>query len=215
MRKSQIETNTGHKVFVIDCREDLTGIHNQIRNLVSHINKLYTKQNEKGTFKPWRPDNEYNPIYWKEKGIISTTDEISFHTIDDICLLFGADSRKTKRGFLRKGGIYHPVFSKLLLWWPSERKRSGWQNNFDEINSTITETHSDHDKKIQHYLKHSNENYTRIVFFHYKDILGLTNYKFVGIYTNDKEKSNENIGTVWKKYGETINLKTGEISNKI
>ena len=86
MRKSQIETNTGHKVFVIDCREDLTGIHSQIHNLVSHINKLYTKQNEKGTFKPWRPDNEYNPIYWKEKGIISTTDEISFHTIDDICL---------------------------------------------------------------------------------------------------------------------------------
>jgi len=52
------------------------------------------------------------------------------------------------------------------------------------------------------------------VFFHYKDILGLTNYKFVGIFTNDKEKSNENIGTVWTRIGERMNLETGQISNE-
>lgn len=214
LRQTQIETNTGHKVFVIDCRENLEGIHKQIDRLVAEINETVKIQKEQGTFKPWRPENEHNPDYWKQKGIISITDEISFHTIEDICLLFGADPKKTKRGFLRKGGIGHPDFPELLLWWPSERPRSGWQNNFDEINATITETHSDSDKKVQHYRDHSKGNHTRVVFFYYKDILGLTNYKFVGIFTNDKEKSNENIGTVWTRIGERMNLETGQISNE-
>lgn len=214
LRQSEIETNTGHKVYVIDCRENLEGIHKQIDKLICDIKEAVHKQKEHGIFKPWKPENEYNPIYWKQKGIISTKDEISLHTIEDICLLFGADPKKTKRGFLRKGGIIHPNFPEILLWWPSESRRSGWQNNFNEINATITETHSDTKKKIQHYKEYSNGNHTRVVFFHYKDILGMTNYKFVGIYTNDKDKSNEDIGTVWTKTGDQFNLKTGQISNE-
>lgn len=214
LRQSQIETNTGHKIFVIDCRENLEYIHKQIDHLIAEINKSVSQQKEKGTFKPWRPENEHNPNYWKEKRLISITDEISFHTIEDICLLFGADPKKTKRGFLRKGGIEHPDFPELFLWWPSESPRSGWQNHFDEIRSTITETHTNSEKKIQHYRDHLNYNQTRVVFFHYKDILGLTNYKFVGIFNNDKEKSNENIGTVWTRIGERMNLETGQVSNE-
>lgn len=211
-RLGEIEINTGHKVFIIDCRENLEGLHKQIENLVSLINSEVKQQKQKGTFKPWRPENEYNPDFWKQKGEISISDEISFRTIEHICLLFGADHNKTKRGFLRKGGISHPVFPKLNLWWPSERPRSGWQNNFDEINATITETHSDMDMKINHYRNHLNEIHTRVVFFHYKDILGFTNYKFIGIFANDKSKSNENIGTVWTRIGERLNLETGEFS---
>ncbi|MBK7589295.1 MAG: hypothetical protein IPI22_13675 [Bacteroidetes bacterium] len=48
------------------------------------------------------------------------------------------------------------------------------------------------------------------MFLHYKDILGLTNYKYVGVFTNDKEKSNLEIGTVWKRIGDKLNLVTGE-----
>ena len=212
LRQKEIETNTGHKVFPIDCRQDLVGIHNQIDELVSEINSAVNYQNEEGIFKPWRPENEHNPYYWKDKGEIAISDEISFHTIEDICLLFGADHTKTKRGFLRKGGIEHPDFPNLVLWWPSERPRSGWQNQYDEINGKITETHSDKDKKTQHYHDHVNGIHTRVVFFHHKDILGLTNYKYVGVFTNDREKSNAEIGTVWTRIGERLNLNSGEFS---
>ncbi|MGY8923636.1 MAG: AbaSI family restriction endonuclease [Flavobacteriales bacterium] len=213
-RQNEIENKTGHKVFVIDCRKKLEGIHNQIAQLVSEINSSVHQQKQDGTFKPWKPENEHNPNFWKTKGNIALTDEVSFHTIEDICLLFNADASKTKRGFLRKGGIQHPINQKLLIWWPSERKRSGWVNSFDEINGTIIETHSDYQKRIDHYNYHSKDIHTRIVFYHYKDILGLTNYKFVGVYTNDIEKSNEEIGTVWTRVGEILNLETTEYRQK-
>jgi hypothetical protein len=126
----------------------------------------------------------------------------------DICRLFNADPNKTKRGFLRKGGIQHPLKPEIFIWWPSEYSRSGWVNHYDEIEGIITETHSDDKKKIEHYNYHSQGLLTRIVFYHYKDILGFRNYKFVGVFTNDKTKSNENIGTVWVRVGRVINLET-------
>ncbi|NHB70320.1 AbaSI family restriction endonuclease [Perlabentimonas gracilis] len=209
-RRKEIETNTGHSVFVIDCSLELKEIHSQIDELVSLIKKSVNEKVAKGTFKPWCPEKEHNPIYWKEKGIITISDEVSFHTIEDICLLFDADHRKTIRGFLRKGGIQNPKRNDLFIWWPSERQRSGWINTYDEINGTITETHSDTKKKVDHFNWHTQGSHYRIVFFHYKDILGLTNYKYVGVFTNDKELSNAEIGTVWTRIGETINIMDAE-----
>jgi len=213
-RIKEIESNTGQRVFVIDCRDDLKGIHNQINKIISEINAKVNNQIQQGTFEPWNPENEHDPNFWKTKGHISISDEVSFHRIEDICLLFGADHAKTKMGFLRKGGIQHPIHTNLFLWWPSEKPRSGWQNKYNEFNGTIIETHSDKEKKVKHYNNYSQETHTRVVFFHYKDILGLTNYKYVGVFTNDIEKSNAKIGTVWSRIGETINLGTGEFSVK-
>ncbi len=209
-RQQEVEINTGHQVIVIDCRQDIIGIHSQVKELVMKINSDVNQLITKGTFKPWRPENEHNPRYWKSKGIISITDEVLLNTIEDICLLFEADYQKTKRGFLRKGGISNPKNANQIIWWPSERPRSGWLNNFDEIDGTITETHSDPKKKSEHYYYHAKEIHIRIVFYHYTDILGLTNYKYVGIFMNDKEKSNPEIGTIWKRIGDEFNIETNE-----
>lgn len=207
-RKLEIEQNTGHKVFTIDCRESIEGIHSQIDKVISEINERVKQQRVSESFKAWNPDNEHNPEYWKSKKSISISDEISFYTIEEICQLFDADPNKTKRGFLRKGGIQHPLKPGIFIWWPSEYSRSGWINHYDEVEGTITETHSDAKKKIDHYNYHAQGLHTRIVFYHYKDVLGFRNYKFVGVFTNDKTKSNENIGTVWLRVGRVINLET-------
>lgn len=212
-RQEEIQKNTGHQVFVIDCRKDIFGIHSQIDELVSKINSEIKNQIIKKTFKPWKPENEHNPIFWKDKGFINISDEVSFFTIENICLLFDADYQKTKRGFLRKGAIVNPRNTNQVIWWPSKRPRSGWLNDFDEIEGTITETHSDEKKKSEHYHFHSQGEYIRICFFHYTDILGLTNYKYIGVFTNDKEKSNSELGTVWKRIGDNLNLSTTEISD--
>lgn len=212
-RQKEIEIKTGHQVFVVDCRQDIIGIHSQVDELVTKINSEVKRKVSNGTFKPWKPENEHNPNYWKEKGFISVSDEVSFYTIEDICLLFDADYQKTKRGFLRKGAIANPKNSNQLIWWPSERLRSGWLNNFDEINGTITETHSDSKKKSDHYFYHDQGTYFRICFFHYTDVLGLTNYKYVGVFTNDKEQSNPEIGTVWRRIADKLNLETGNFTD--
>ena len=211
-RQKEIEINTGHQVFVIDCRQDIIGIHSQIDRLVSKINSEVKEQITKEIFKPWKPENEHNPNYWKDNGSISISDEVSFFTIEDTCLLFDADYQKTKRGFLRKGAIANPKNNSQIIWWPSERPRSGWLNNFDEVLGTITETHSDQKKKSDHYYFHAQSTHIRVCFFHYTDILGLTNYKYIGVFTNDKEKSNPEIGTVWKRIGDKLDLNTTEIS---
>ena len=209
-RQKEIETVTGHQVFVIDCRQDIIGIHSQIDELVAKINLKVKNQIKQKVFKPWKPENEHNPNFWKSKGSINISDEISFYTIEDICLLFDADYQKTKRGFLRKGAIPNPRNIEQIIWWPSEKTRKGWLNKFDEIENTITEAHSDQIKNAEHYGFHKDKIFVRIVFYHYKDILGLTNYKFVGVFTNDQEKSNSEIGTVWKQIGKKLDLKTGE-----
>lgn len=211
-RQQEIEIKTGHQIFVVDCRQDILGIHSQIDELVNKINSEVKEQIKKGKFKPWKPENEHNPNYWKGSGSISTSDEVSFFTIEDICLLFDADYQKTKRGYLRNGAIANPKNTNQLIWWPSERPRSGWLNNFDEIAETITETHSDPKKQSDHYDAHANRTQIRICFFHNKDILGLISYKYVGVFINDKEKSNPEIGTVWKRVGNKLNLNTTEIS---
>lgn len=211
-RKQEIEAK-GYQVFVIDCREDLMGIHTQIDNLVTLIKSQIEEQINKGIFKPWKPENEHNPIFWKEKEVINVSDEVSFYTIEDICLLFDADFQKTKRGFLRKGGISNPKNTNQIIWWPSEGTRNGWLNRFDEKEGTITETHSDEEKKEKHFKSLSENEHIRIVFFHNKDVLGFVNYKFVGVFTIDREKSNSEIGTVWKRIADNINMKTGAFKN--
>lgn len=207
-RQQEIETITGHQVFVVDCRHDIIGIHSQVDELVAKINSEVRRQIETGIFKAWKPENEHNPTYWKSKGTFNISDEVSFHKIEDICLLFDADYQKTIRGFNRRGFISNPKNINQSIWWPSEKPRRGWLNKFDKIRGTITETHLDPQKKSDHYYDHAQVTYIRICFFHYKDILGLENYKYIGVFTNDKEKSNPEIGTVWKRIGDKFNLDT-------
>lgn len=210
MRKKEIEKNTGHKLLVIDCRPDLKEIHKQIDDIVTEINNQVTIQKKNGTFKPWQPDIESNPNHWKNIGTIKTSDEIWFRNIEDICKLFDADFNKTKRGFQRRGGIFHPNSNTHLLWWPSEKTRSGWLNTLSQDEREIIETHSDSNTKATHYNNHLNSPQKRIVFFHHKDLLGLTSYKFKGVFAYDSSKSSPSIGTVWKMVENELKINLDE-----
>jgi hypothetical protein len=210
MRKKEIEKNTGHELIEIDCQPDSNKIHKQIDDIVAKINSLVTLQKKNGTFIPWQPDIESNPNHWKNIGIIKTSDEIWFRNIEDICTLFGADFNKTKRGFLRNGGVSHPKSNAYSIWWPSERKRSGWSNTLSFDEQEIVETHSDAIKKHAHYNRYLDSPQKRIVFFHYKDILGLTSYKFIGVFDYDRSKSSQSAGTVWKRVANELKINLNE-----
>lgn len=211
-REQEIIVNTGHELITINCSEDLIGIHNQIDNLVSLVNRKVNKQKNAGTFKPWSPQEDFNPNYWKEKGKISILEEVTFRTIEDICSLFNADYQKTKRGFLRKGGIVSPLAPELFIWWPSESSRSGWLNLYDEDEKTITETNLDTQKTKTHYDLHVKGDFIRVVFYHYKDVLGFTNYKFLGVFKNDRNASEKERKTIWKREGQCLDLITGDFN---
>lgn len=199
VRKIDIEQRTGHRLFVIDCRKNLSEIHQEIDSIVFLITEEIIKQKEQGIFKPWQPEIEQNPNYWKAKKKIQEVDEISFKSIEDICHLFDADFSKTKRGFLRRGAIKYPKDSNYIIWWPAESKRSGWINTFADNENIINESHSDNVKRSSHYNNLIKTTELRIVFFHYRDILGNVGYKFKGIYEIDRENSNAFDGLFWKR----------------
>ncbi|MBK7589296.1 MAG: hypothetical protein IPI22_13680 [Bacteroidetes bacterium] len=69
MRQQQIVTNTGHQVFVIDCRQDILGIHEQIDILVNKINLQIKEQIANGLFRPWKPETSIIQIIGKAKAL--------------------------------------------------------------------------------------------------------------------------------------------------
>ena len=205
-RKKEIENNKNHKLFVIDCRHELSKIHQQIDEIIVTINKAHFEQIANGIFKPWQPDIDRNPDFWRSKIAISESDDISFSSAEDICKLFQADFHKTKGICLAQGGLFHPKNSNYLIWWPSEKSKQGWLINLSEDEEEIIETHSDEEKKAKYFNEHQNTSQKRIVFFLFKDFLGLTNYNFKGVYSYDDSKSNQSIGTVWKRDSKNVNL---------
>lgn len=206
IRKMDIEQKTGHRLFVIDCRKDLAKIHQEIDSIVCLITEEIVKQKHQGIFKPWQPELEQNPNYWKDKKKIQEVDEISFKSIEDICHLFDADFAKTKRGFLRQGAIKYPKDNNYIIWWPAESKRSGWINTFSDNENIINESHSDNMKRSSHYSNLIKTTELRIVFFHNKDVLGNVGYKFKGIYEIDRVNSNASDGLFWKRFSSDFTI---------
>lgn len=206
IRKMDIEQKTGHRLFVIDCRKDLFEIHQEIDSIVRLITEEIVKQKQQGTFKPWQPELEQNPNYWKAKKKIQEVDEISFKSIEDICLLFDADFAKTKRGFLRQGAVKYPKDINYIIWWPAEIKRSGWINTFSDNENIINESHLDNVKRSSHYNNLIKTTELRIVFFHKKDVLGNVGYKFKGVYEIDRINSNPSDGLFWKRFSSDFTI---------
>ena len=80
-----------------------------------------------------------------------------------------------------------------------------------EDEQEIIETHSDSDTKATHYNNHLNSPQKRIVFFHHKDILGLTSYKFKGVFAYDSVKSSPTVGSIWKKIEDELKIKLTDL----
>lgn len=207
VRNQEIKERTSGEVIVIDCNCELSDIHKQIDALVDLINKKMNKQKEQNLFEPWNPDIEFSVSFWQNKGIIDVEKNVNFFTIDDICLLFGANPQKIKRGFLRKGAIEHPLNNQLVIWWPSLTQRSGWKNTFDNETGQLFESNIDSAKNTNHIKWGATTNQIRIVFLHHTDVLGFKSYKFCGVYKVDTNASIKENKLVWNRISKLFNLK--------
>jgi len=205
-RNEHILVRTGTEVKVVDCRESLANIHIQIDEIVSLIRERISIAREQGTFKHWRPNEARNPKYWKGRKIIRLEDDVIMNNIEAVCELFGADFRKTKLGFLRRGAIPHPTISDNTIWWPSAFARRGWRNNYLEDGELITESHDIAEKNQSHYHRTIKWPHQRIVFYFNRDVLGFEGYYFLGVYQIDFSLSNENDGLIWRRIQKEVSL---------
>ena len=206
LRKEQIINSTNHKVIEIDCRGTIEEINERIGDAVKSIKKEINELRESNKFKPWRPQDEYSVNYYKEQERLRVEDDVQLKTIEEICQLFDAPLKK--RGYLRPGAAIHPDKENILLWWPSTSNRKGWINQISEDESTILETNEDENTRKNHIKKQLNsQRKERYVFLHNRDMLGMTSYKFKGIYKLNEEESTLDKGVIWSRVSKEIKMK--------
>lgn len=207
--RNQHIKNHSKNIFVVDCTKDIENIHQQIDDIVSKIKEMIDTQKRNGTFVAWQLDKFSQPSYWQEKQEISSTNKVWFRTVEEICELFDADFQKTKRGFLRKGSIHHPVNNDLVIWWPTDGgKKDAWQNRREK--DIIIEYHSKDEKNKVHIDLFSQKIETRAVFYRERDILGFDFYRFMGVFRNSQKHEKINNAVVWQKISDTLNVVTGQ-----
>jgi hypothetical protein len=206
VRNEIIKEKTNCNVRIIDCRKSLEDLHKDIEELIIFILDEVEMLKKNNQFKPWRPNEARDPLFWKSNNLIKRSDDIILPRIEDICTLFDADFNKTKRGFLRKGAVAHPQKTDVLIWWPSRYSRSGWENQLLENEEYVTESHVNPEKTSSHYYNTTQYPHKRIIFYFDVDVLGFIGYYFLGIYEIDFHRSNTTNGIYWKRIATEFSL---------
>lgn len=175
------DSNSDFMCFRIDASQSLESIHDQINEIVSIIQeKVSNKQ-----FKWLSYEEELNQI--KQREYLSIYDDIMFKEITDIANnIFG----KAYKGFQRSE---FRVTETLWVWCPklsvtingdAKSAARGWLNFLSDDWSYIDESQENQteDQRIALIQKDFSLNKERAVFAHYRDNLGVSRYRFVGVF---------------------------------
>lgn len=205
IRKEDIIRSTAHEVIEVDCRGSIKDINTRVDIIVNVIKAKVKEQREYDSFRPWIPDYQYSVEHYKTLAKLRVQDDVQLRTIEEICLLFDAPFKK--RGFLRPGATTHPKYEDVVIWWPSTRKRKGWINKISEDESIIIETNENENTRENHLKNESTSSRKkRYVFLHHRNNLGITSYRFKGVYHLDEQKTNAEEGVVWSRISEEVEM---------
>lgn len=152
-------------------------------------------------FKPWKGVDTVEDI--RQRGYISVGENVSLYTIDDIAAIFG--TRPKHRGFLRASGVGVPNRPNEVVWWPNTNHKL-WDNSISEDGKTITEFPKDTKERTNHMRRYLDSQEKRITFLRYKDWLGITSYRFVGVFQINPSKSEKENKCVWERISDTYEL---------
>lgn len=117
--------------------------------------------------------------------------------------IFG--TRPKHRGFLRPSGVGMPNRPNEVVWWPNTNHKL-WDNSISEDGKTITEFPKDTKERTNHMRRYLDSQEKRITFLRYKDWLGITSYRFVGVFQINPSKSEIENKCVWERISDTYKL---------
>lgn len=190
--------------FVIECGKGtdkcewktLAEIHQQIDGCVDFIKKRIVEMGDQ--LKPWSMSKWLSVDYHKSKGSLSVGDKDALRTIDDICKLTGGVKRD--RGFLRAGTAGLPQHPDMELWFPRVINNSSWLNEISDNRQTLYESNTkDPQKNSRHIEDAIKKDLQRVTFFKYKDVYGMEDYHFLGVFRIDAEASRKEGRCVWRR----------------
>lgn len=161
------------------------------------IKKEIEKLKKTGNFKKWNIDAEFNPETYIQRGYIDIADDVKFKTIKDACNCFGYNYK----GF-QKGVTIHPNEENTIIWFPrlnpipeKPPELGDWDNRISIDEKTITTSHlkssiiNENIIKNVEKIKQTGVRPRRIVFVKVKGNLGMTLYRFRGLYELSIEES--------------------------
>ena len=114
----------------------------------------------------------------------------------DALRLFGYNGKHYQRG------VWEIKDKKTLVWFPKLYENGHWKNKLTNNSAEIVQEQYVDNRLIKTKLP-SDDN--RIVFAHYKNVLGQTVYKFYGLYEVDWKKTN-NYTHVFRRISKSLVL---------
>lgn len=172
-------------------------VDDEINNFLDYIKvKKKRIETERGEKLTWNYEDKFAPHIHIQKGYLDVTDNVVFLYHKDALRLFGY-----------KGSHYQRAYWRIkehnqAVWFPKLYDNKPWKNsiskNYEEIIQEKIVNGNLEDVPLP-----GKEN--RIVFGHYKNILGQTVYKFYGEYKVDWDKTVPN-SHVFKRVNSRLNL---------
>lgn len=172
------------KLVRIKAYESIQSINAQIDKLVSELISLV---NEAKDFTPW---NFQSVSEFRESiNEISLNDRFRYRTVLDIAKVLGKNYKGIQRA-------YFPIQDNYYAWCPHlsiskdgmiiYQGKNDWVNTLSEDWETITETRANKNKMdpLEYQSRH-----LRVTFVKSKDIFGKINYRFIGVYKYNEQKS--------------------------
>jgi len=183
---------------------DYNNVKQQINNVVEIIKKKVNK------FGPFKWEENWQEIEYKEKlneikerGKLLTSDLTEFEGIQVTNDIFG---KNWEKGHLNYGGSFFKLSSNERIWFPRLIKNKNWEDTISDDWNIISEKYKgDNDEKKEINQKDHDKNIKRYTFAKYKNALGKTSYRFIGVFTFKKKKKNEPV-FVYEKISDELNI---------
>ena len=184
--------------------KSLSEINSQVDIFIEYLRKRKTEFERKRKSKiTWELNDKYNPDLHLKKGYINVSENVVFRNHRDALKMFGYDKGHYQRA------VWHIKEKNEFVWFPKLYRNKGWNNQLLDGGDKISQEMISNNKIVpfQNWESNRDLDEKRIVFAHYKNILGQTVYKFYGRYRTDWLNSNE-----YKQYfyreDKQINLKS-------
>jgi len=173
----------------------LADLNHEIDALVQFIKNKKEKLISSGNKISWNYEEKFLPATYIKKQTISVNENVALLNHRDVLRLFGYSKGHHQRAVWRIKKFNEKV------WFPKLYSNSDWVNRFDEESGYICQYRKD----LKPHPLASEDDSSKIVFAHQKNIFGQTVYKFYGVFITDFSRSDP-IRHYFKRIEKTISL---------
>jgi hypothetical protein len=191
----------------IDAEIIKEGKYNYVKKQINNVVKKIEEKAQR--FGPFEWDEDWQKIEYKEKfkeikarGKLLSSDWIGFERIQVTNDIFGMDFSK---GYLQYGKSDFEISKNENIWFPHLTSNKNWENTVSDDWNSISEEYIGNNKNKNELKPESthNKNVNRYTFAKYKNKLGETSYRFIGVF---KFKEKKDSTFVYEKISDEINI---------